>query len=53
MHNDYPLSPESVSIVEEDLSPITKLLAEKLDVKVVPTKKLVCKIKNKKKYVVH
>ena len=43
MHNDYPLCPENVSIVEEDLSPYTRLLAEKLEVNIVRTKKLVCK----------
>ena len=53
IHNDYPLCPENVSIFEEDLSPYTKLLAEKLDVKIVPTKKLVCNLKNKTKYVIH
>ena len=53
MHNDYPLCPENVSIVEDDLSPHTRLLAEKLEVNIVPTKKLVCNLKNKAKYVIH
>ena len=53
IHNDYPLCPENVSIVEEDLSSYTKLLAEKLEVKIMPTKKLVCNLKDKKKYVIH
>ena len=53
MHNDYPLCPENVSIVEEDLSPYTRQLAEKLEVNIVATKKLVCNLKNKTKYVKH
>ena len=53
MYNDYPLCPENVSIVKEDLFPYTRLLAEKLDVKTVPTKKLVCNLKNKTKYIIH
>ena len=53
MHNDYRLCPENVSIVEEDLSPYTRLLAEKFKVNIVPTKKLVCNLKNKAKYVIH
>ena len=53
IHNDYPLCPKNVSIAEENLSPYTKQLAEKLDVKIVLTKKLVCNLKNKTKYVLH
>ena len=53
IHNDYRLCPENVSIAEEDLSPYTKQLGEKLDVKIVPTKKLVCNLKNETKYVIH
>ena len=53
IHNDYPLCPKNVSIVEKDLSPYTKLLAEKIDVKIMPVKKLVCNLKNKTKYAIH
>ena len=53
IHNDYPLCSENVSIVEEDLSPYTRLLAEKLEVNIVPTKKLICNLKNKATYVIH
>ena len=53
IHNDYLLCPENVSIVKKDLSPYTRLLAEKLKVNIVPTKKLVCNLKNKTKYVIH
>ena len=53
IHNDYPLCPENVPIVEEDLSPYTRQLAKKLEVKIVPTKKLVCNLKNKTKYVIN
>ena len=48
MHNDLPLCHKNVSIVEEDLSPYTRLLAKKLDFKIVPTKKLTCNLKTKK-----
>ena len=51
IHNDYPLCLENVLIAEENLSPYTKLLAEKTDVKIMPTKNLICNLKNKIKYV--
>ena len=51
--NDYSLCHENVSIFEEDMSPYTRLLAEKLEVKIMPTKKLTCYLKNKKMYVIH
>ena len=53
MHNDNPLCPKNISIVDEDLSPYSRLLAKKLEVKIVPTKKLVCNLKNNTKYAIH
>ena len=47
-HNDCPLCPENISNVEEDLSPYTKLLTEKLEVKIAPTKKLTGNLKTRK-----
>ena len=47
LHNDYPLCPENFTINQDDLSPYTVELAEKLNVNCGQTKKLVCNLKNK------
>jgi hypothetical protein len=52
-HNDYPLCPQNIIIENEDLSPYTKTLAEKLNVSAASSKKLVCNLKNKTKYSIH
>ena len=52
-YNDYPLAPDNVTIIKDDLSSYTLDLAEKLNVKVKSCQKLVCNLKPKTKYVVH
>ena len=53
LHNDYPLYPENVTINQDDLSPYTFKLAEKLNVNCGQTKKLLCNLKNEQQYNVH
>lgn len=52
-HSDYPLAPESTAINPDELSPYTKLLAEKLNVKPSGCKKLISNLKSKERYAVH
>lgn len=53
LHSDYPVCPEVRKIDENELSPYTKSLAQKLDVKPSSYSKLVCDLNDKTKYVVH
>ena len=54
LHNDYPLCPENTDILPEDLSPYTKKnLAQKLGISIKKSRKLVCNLKSKSKYVIH
>jgi hypothetical protein len=52
-HSDYPLCPESVVINNEDLSPYTRSLAEKLGLSSSHCKKLVADLHNKQRYSLH
>ena len=52
-HNDYPLCPESIVIDENELSPYTHELAEKLGIKSSGCRKLVANLKSKQRYSVH
>jgi hypothetical protein len=60
LHNDYPLAPEKVSVEAEMLSPWTqdcyRRLKDMSDDKMIPdekTQKLLLRLTNKEKYVVH
>ncbi len=53
LHSEYPLCPENVIVTEEDLSPYSKTLAQKLNVNPGKCKKLICNLKAKKRYSVH
>lgn len=52
-HNDYPLAPESAIVDPNDLSPYTKSLADKLQVKPTKCRKLLKNLKRKERYVLH
>jgi hypothetical protein len=52
-HSDYPLCPESVVISNEDLSPYTRSLADKLGLSSGHCRKLVADLHNKQRYSVH
>jgi hypothetical protein len=53
LFSDYPPCPENATITVDDLSPYTKKLAEKLNVRPKSVDKLVCNLKDKCKYVLH
>ena len=53
LHNDYPLAPEKFFVTNDILSNYCKSIADKYDIKVGDTKKLIPNISNKDKYVVH
>ena len=52
-HNDLPVAPESRAILEEELSPYTQDLREKIQLKGKPHKKLIPNLDDKTKYVLH
>ena len=51
--NDYPLAPEKLAISSDMLSKYFKKLADKYEIKVGDTKKLIPNLGNKTSYVVH
>ena len=53
LHSDYPLAPESMVVMQEELSPYTQQLKAKLNVKGRPQPKLIPNVSNKEKYVIH
>jgi hypothetical protein len=53
LHCSYPLAPEKMYIRYEDLSPYTKDLAAKFNIKMCKVQKLVNNLKNKINYTVH
>jgi hypothetical protein len=53
LHNDYPLAPESLAVHTDILSPYTKKLIEKLNMKHTNVSKLIPNLNNKSKYVLH
>ena len=52
-HNDLPVAPESKAISEEELSPYTQRLREKMQLKGRPLEKLIPNLHDKTKYVLH
>ncbi|KAK3088565.1 hypothetical protein FSP39_020689 [Pinctada imbricata] len=52
-HSDYPLAPENITVTNEMISPHTKMLREKLQIKSKPSAKLVPNLQHKKQYVTH
>ena len=53
LHNDYPLAPEKPAVSNDVLSIYCKNIAHKYDIKVGDVKKLIPKLGNKTKYVLH
>ena len=53
LHNDYPLAPEKLTVTNDILSNYCKRIADKYEIKVGDTKKLIPNLGNKTKYVVH
>ena len=53
LHNDYSLAPEKLAVTNNMLSKYCKEIADKYDIKVVHVKKLIPKLGNKTKYVLH
>ena len=53
LHNDYPLTPEKLSVTNDMLSKYCKGIADKYDIKIGDVKKLIPNLGNKTKYVVH
>ena len=52
-HNDYPLAPEKMKVIEDMLSPYAKKLLEDLQLKGTSTEKLIPNLRPKEKYIVH
>ena len=53
LHNHYPLAPEKLAVSNNMLSTYCKKIADKYDIKVGDVKKLIPKLGNKTKYVLH
>ena len=53
LHNDYPLAPEKLTVVNDILSNYCKSTADKYEIKVDDVKKLIPNLGNKTKYVLH
>ena len=53
LHNDYPLSPEKLTVTNDMLSKYCKSIADKYEINVGDLKKLIPNLGNKTKYVVH
>ena len=53
LHNDYSLAPEKLAVTNDMLSKYCKEIADKYDIKVGHVKKLIPKLGNKTKYVLH
>lgn len=53
LHNSYPLAPESKIITKDMISPYTKNLSEKLNIKPSKVAKLITSLSDKKKYKLH
>ena len=53
LHNDYPLAPEKLEINQDMLSKYCSDIADKYGIKIGGVNKLVQKLRNKSKYVVH
>ena len=53
LHNDYPLTPEKLSVTNDMLSKYCKGIADKYDIKIGDVKKLIPNLGNKTKYGVH
>ena len=53
LHNDYPLAPEKFAVTNDVLSNYCKSIADKYEIKIGDTKKLIPNLGNKNKYIVH
>ena len=53
LHNDYPLTPEKLTVTNNILSNYCKSLADKYDIKIGDIKTLIPNLGNKNKYVLH
>ena len=53
LHNDYPLTPEKLTVTNDILSNYCESIADKYDIKVGDIKKLIPNLGNKNKYVLY
>ena len=53
LHNDYPLAPEKLAVINDILSNCCKSIADKYEINVGGVKKLILNLGNKTKYAVH
>ena len=51
LHNDYPLAPEKLTVINDMLSKYCKEIADEYDIKVGDLKKMIPNLSNKTKYV--
>ena len=53
LHNDYPLAPEKLEIIQSMLSKYFSDIADKYGIKIDGVNKLIPNLRNKEKYVAH
>ena len=53
LHNDYPLGPEKIKVVDNMLSKYCKNISDKLNISIGLVQKLIPTLSNKKNYVLH
>ena len=53
VHSDFPLCPQAIMILPDDLSPYTKCLASKLNIKPGKCNKLIYDLRGKERYALH
>ena len=53
VHSDFPLCPQAFAVNPDDLSPYTKSLASKLDIKPGKCNKLISDLRSKQRYALH
>ena len=53
LHNDYPLAPEKLAVINDILSKYCKEIVDKYNIKVGDVKKLIPNLGNTTKYVLH
>ena len=53
LHNDYPLAPEKLEIIQSMLSKYCSDIADKYGIKIGGVNKLIPNLRNKEKYVAH
>ena len=53
LHNDYPLAPKELAVINDMLSKYCKKIADKYGIKVGDVKRIILNLRNKTKYVLH